>query len=73
LFFEFFFGPGVVSHAVVGDRAGIDDDALEVTGLKFHVAEVERGGLQGVRGGVQRFSGSKLPGEMRRTTCMSAT
>jgi hypothetical protein len=41
LFFKFFFGPGVVAHAVVGDGAGIDDDPLEVTGLKLQLAKVE--------------------------------
>jgi hypothetical protein len=47
-FFEFFAGPGVVSDAVVGDGAGIDDDPFVVIGLELHVAEVERGGLEGV-------------------------
>lgn len=62
LVFEFFFGPGVVAHAVVGDGAGIDNDALAVKGLKLHLAEVERGGLQGV----EQESGDfriELPGE----------
>jgi hypothetical protein len=71
LFFKFFLAPGIVAHAVVGDGAGIDDDAVAVTGLKLHLAEVERGGLQGV----DQESGDfriELPGEAR-TTCMSAT
>jgi hypothetical protein len=62
LFFKFFFGPGVVAHAVLGDGAGIDDDALEMAGLKLHLAEVERGGLQGVEEEAGDFR-SELPGE----------
>jgi hypothetical protein len=48
VFLKFCLSPGVVAEVVVADRTGIDHDALAMIGLKLHLAEVERGGLQGV-------------------------
>jgi hypothetical protein len=49
VFLKFCLAPGVVAEVVVADRTGIDHDALAMIGLKLHLAEVERGGLQGVK------------------------
>ena len=59
---KFFLAPGVGADSVVGDRARIDDDGLVPIGVQLHLAEVERGGLEGV----EEESGDfriELPGE----------
>ncbi len=48
LFYKFFLAPGVIADTDVGDGAEIDDDGLAAAGLELHLAEVERGGLEGV-------------------------
>jgi hypothetical protein len=54
--------PGIVAYAVIGDQALVDDDAFGFHGLQLHVAEVERGGLQGVEQESGDF-GIELSGE----------
>jgi hypothetical protein len=48
LFLEVFLAPGDLRRGGIGDGAGVDDNALAPDGFEVGVAEVERGGLQGV-------------------------
>jgi len=54
--------PGVGAYAGVADGVGIDDDGLGASNLKFHVAEVEGGGLEGVEEEAGNF-GIELAGD----------